>query len=368
MMRKCLSLIGLILIVQVLQAEETGAENPVEQVQNVQRAAYLDPELKTQQALADVLKPHEIVWLDVNYPEKNEARKVLAIAHPPLIPDKQGAILLLHDKEQHADWPEVIHPLRMNLPKSGWYTLSLSLPDETRLSSLPRELDAKTSDQVILSENLKKNLDSGIRVRGGSEKSDDEQASLPNEEQTGEQSPQIPDAENQSANDEPVDIDLAAAQKIPDLNKIPYKIRAISHIQKAYEYIQSQTYQNIVMVAYGHSSELALQYIKAHLGELRSPGFSLVLIEPSIPEAYLLDLSEWLGKDFQSPILEIINRGDAQANMDAEYRKLSALRAGVQSYKQLFLTVNSNEIFDENLTRRIRSWLEINAPGMKVGL
>ena len=136
-MRKCLSLIGLIFLAQVLHAEETGAENLVEQEQNMQRAAYLDPELKKQQALADTLKAHEIVWLDVSYPDIAETRKVLAIAHPPLISDKQGAILFLHDKEQHADWPEVIHPLRMNLPKNGWYTLSLSLPDETRLSSLP---------------------------------------------------------------------------------------------------------------------------------------------------------------------------------------------------------------------------------------
>jgi hypothetical protein len=336
------------------------------------RTAYLEPEQRKQLALAKSLKEHEIVWLDVSYPENSATTKVLAIAHPPLIQDKQGAILLLHDTEQHADWPEVIHPLRMNLPKAGWYTLSVNLPLETRSKPLPRKLEAKSYDQLILNESLKKKLDSGVRVRSEPDKNDSQQEE--NASTNTEEGPVVDQStEEQVSNDqgadenESVDIDLAVQNK-SDLNKIPYDTRALSHIQKAYEYLQSKSYQNIVIIAHRQSSELIFQYIKAHLGELRSPGFALILIEPSLPEAYLLDLSEWLGKDFQAPILEVINRGDTQANIDAERRKLSILMTGAKSYKQLFLTFNNNEIFDQNLTRRVKTWLDANAPGMSIGL
>lgn len=39
----------------------------------------------------------------------------------------QGAVLLLHDTGAHADWPGVIGPLRRELPRHGWHTLSLQL-------------------------------------------------------------------------------------------------------------------------------------------------------------------------------------------------------------------------------------------------
>ena len=330
-----------------------------------ERTAFLDPEQRKQLALAKTLKAHETVWLDVTYPESAETTKVLAIAHPPLIPEKKGAILLLHDKEQNADWPEVIHPLRTNLPKAGWYTLSVNLPLETRSKPLPRKLDTKSYDRLILNESLKKKLDSGVRDRGDLVKNDAQQtesASTNSEEGlTGDESSK----DQSAAENASVDIDLAAQNK-SNSNQIPYNTRALSHIQKAYDYLQAQSFQNIVIIAHRQSAELVFQYIKTHLGELRSPGFALVLIEPSLPEAYLIDLSEWLGKDFQAPILDIINRGDTQATIDAESRKLSVLMTGAQAYKQLFLTFHSNEIFDENLRRRIKSWLDANASGMNV--
>ncbi len=41
---------------------------------------------------------------------------------------QRGAVILLHDLQAHADWPQVIRPLREELPRHGWSTLSLQLP------------------------------------------------------------------------------------------------------------------------------------------------------------------------------------------------------------------------------------------------
>lgn len=43
-------------------------------------------------------------------------------------PEVRGGVILLHGRGAHPDWLDVIQPLRVELPKSGWETLSLQLP------------------------------------------------------------------------------------------------------------------------------------------------------------------------------------------------------------------------------------------------
>jgi hypothetical protein len=52
-----------------------------------------------------------------------------ALQLEPGTADNTGHILLLHDARQHPDWPQVIRPLRLALPKFGWTTFSIELPD-----------------------------------------------------------------------------------------------------------------------------------------------------------------------------------------------------------------------------------------------
>lgn len=342
---------------------ETMSDSNAKKSSTTERAAYLDPELKKQLALADTLKQHEIVWLEVSYPESTEAQKTLAIAHPSLIAEEQGAILLIHDKEQHADWPQVIRPLRQKLPEFGWYTLSVSLPDDTRSKLPERKLAAKGFDQVALSDTLRANLDSGKRNR------EDEPASSSSSEDSPNESPENENAASDisTPNDaeESVDIDLAAAQK-QDNNKIPYNVRALSHIEKALEHLKANNYQNIVVITHRHSAELVLEYIKAHQSELTTPGFAIVFIEPVVGESYLLDLSEWLGDSFSVPILEVINRSKVQANEDAKARDLAMQKAGVKTVRQLFMAVSNTEVFNDSLSRRVRLWLDANASGKTI--
>lgn len=60
----------------------------------------------------------------------------LAIDTPAAVPG-EAAVILLHGIGVHPDWPQVIHPLRVQLPEAGWRTLSLQLP------VLPNEADSK---------------------------------------------------------------------------------------------------------------------------------------------------------------------------------------------------------------------------------
>ncbi|MCU7929964.1 MAG: alpha/beta hydrolase family protein [Candidatus Thiodiazotropha sp. (ex Codakia rugifera)] len=67
------------------------------------------------------------VWLDAG------PIRFLALLKETTAKKKQGGIVLLHDAGGHADWREVINPLRTQLTAHGWDTLSLQLPVSDRL-------------------------------------------------------------------------------------------------------------------------------------------------------------------------------------------------------------------------------------------
>lgn len=52
----------------------------------------------------------------------------LGIFAEPQAKKSKGGIILLHDGYAHADWPEVISPMRRQLTRFGWHTLSIQLP------------------------------------------------------------------------------------------------------------------------------------------------------------------------------------------------------------------------------------------------
>jgi pimeloyl-ACP methyl ester carboxylesterase len=54
--------------------------------------------------------------------------ELLALDTASQTAETRGAVVLLHDRGAHPDWPEVIAPLRVGLPAAGWRTLAIQLP------------------------------------------------------------------------------------------------------------------------------------------------------------------------------------------------------------------------------------------------
>jgi len=60
-----------------------------------------------------------------------------------------GNVLILHDNQQHPDWPGITHDLRTALPATGWSTLSISMPFFDLTPKLPkREPPVQASPQA----------------------------------------------------------------------------------------------------------------------------------------------------------------------------------------------------------------------------
>ncbi len=86
---------------------------------NVARSAtesWAEPLQKDPRLTAD------LKWLDT------PQGKAMMLYRPGAGRIHRGAVVLLHGLQAHADWPQVIRPLREELPRHGWTTLSVQLP------------------------------------------------------------------------------------------------------------------------------------------------------------------------------------------------------------------------------------------------
>jgi alpha-beta hydrolase superfamily lysophospholipase len=72
--------------------------------------------------IVDFLAGGEPQWLEV------DGRQFFSIYTPAVTNSSGGAVILLHGIGEQPDWPQVIQPLRTQLPKKNWATLSLQVP------------------------------------------------------------------------------------------------------------------------------------------------------------------------------------------------------------------------------------------------
>jgi len=81
-----------------------------------------DWEKRISSGIIDKTEATELFWLETM------DNSFVALFNRHKIGEVKGAAIILHSIGGHADWPEVISPLRNMLPKFGWSTLSIQLP------------------------------------------------------------------------------------------------------------------------------------------------------------------------------------------------------------------------------------------------
>mgnify|MGYP000093569544 FL=1 len=317
-------------------------------------------------ALEEATPKHEQVWLDVTYPGQDNNQRVLGLELLPRTPESQGAVVLLHDKEQHADWPFVIRQLRRFLPDTGWYTLSINLPKEDFNHAPTRTLAAKKNDEITLNDTLRESL-----AKPPTRNIKEQQANPTN-------TAIEPGAENNAPNTE----DLAAGADNPqetpsetvDINlsekdaeksaEIPYEIRAKAHLDIAMKHVADKGYQNKVIIALGHSADTALQYMQPLAAQLGEQGLALIMISPNLNEEFTLDIASVIGQNFQAPILEIIDGSDQKQSRASKNRQVLARAAKAKTYELIGLASIQGDRANKTLIKRVDSWLKVHAPGM----
>ncbi len=85
-------------------------------------AQDLERERRLEAEIVDMILDGEPVRLDAG------GHPFLAIHTEAVDGAPRGAVIVLHGRGLHPDWPEVAGPLRTELPEHGWETLALQMP------------------------------------------------------------------------------------------------------------------------------------------------------------------------------------------------------------------------------------------------
>ena len=94
-------------------------------------ASDVEKEQRWADQIVDALLVGEEEWLEA------DGHKFLAIFTEDQSGAAKGGVIVLHGIGVHPDWPEVVQPLRSELPEHGWATLSIQMP------ILPNEAELK---------------------------------------------------------------------------------------------------------------------------------------------------------------------------------------------------------------------------------
>ena len=86
------------------------------------QASDLAKEKRWADQIVDGIIDGEAVWL------QTEDTKFLGIYTENQSKKTLGAAIVLHGQGVHPDWPDVVQPLRTELPNHGWATLSIQMP------------------------------------------------------------------------------------------------------------------------------------------------------------------------------------------------------------------------------------------------
>lgn len=371
-------------------SDSNSDDEKIAATRNSQRHLPNVPQKRTQ-SLIDHLelmeRQDEIVQLNTNEED------FYGFYLPEATGSPQGAVLILHDNQQHGHWPELIAPLRESLPQNGWTTFSIELPE------LP------ASQRIMRAPTPKALTEEGEGESGGEDREENNSASLDpittdqegdallTEEAADSDTPDFSKQPKVQENDDnSLEPSLPRLAKLPDLpTDAPfaaiapevsavdpleqYQTRNRQRIIAAIDYLKSKGQLNLVILGYGTGAAWAIDYVAqinqadAAKGKRRkgdNKGLTLVTIDarPSINR--FTDMNQQLIK-MSIPYLDIIQPSKALEMKYGKAREAIMKRNQNPNYQQIISAdISYNQDPNSPIIRRIRGWIKAKAGGTLV--
>jgi hypothetical protein len=305
----------------------------------------------------------------------NEGSNISGLYLPENTGKPQGGILILHDIEQHAHWPDTVAPLREYLPDYGWSTLSLFF-DNYLKKPLPEVVNMFEQDEeAVKAEPVdieKIEAEKPITVAATNEREDQD---ILEEDTTIEDENFNPDgitdaldqaAENFEASPVPAENEIASLSEDSIID--PQQ----AFITDMYEQVEGGLQQlntlgqfNLVIIAHGLSANWAVKTLQERMAvNTNTGGYSLILVNAKSSVYPEYALNDELAK-LEIPILDIYTENAAEAMKDITARRNTVVRQQKSSYTQIRLpaikTIYSGK--QNMVSRRVRGWLKTHAAG-----
>lgn len=314
----CLLLLGL---AAPVRAEEAPTPAPEPPAAPAALAPALTRSQEQQQALMRQLPAEQQKTLQAG------DESFLALLVPAARAKASGTVVLVPGDGESADWPNVVAPMRQQLPTFGWQTISLSLPDPyDPVVAIERDTAPADTDAQANSEQT------APPVTGGSGTA----PAAPTQAEAGSGEPA-------QAAVAPVDPEAAANAQAT---------RVLARIAAGIDLALQQGANPIVLVGHGTGAYWAARYLaEKEPAEVRQ----LVLIDGREPQGLPPRLDATMGKtDLQ--IADLVHApGPA-----AQRRKERAAQKANKSYRQIDLPVipGDRAAEQEQTVRRLRAWLD----------
>ena len=252
----------------------------------------------------------------------------LALLRPSISAKARGILILVPGDGESADWPNVVAPLRNDLPNYGWDTLSLSLPDPyDPLAALRRTTAPADSDAQANAEQT------APPVTGGS-------GAAP-----------TPQTQAEAGSGEPAQ--AATAPVDPEALANAHAEQVLARVAAGIDFALQQGIKPIILVGHGTGAYWAARYLAE---KEPSDVHQLVLIDGSEPQGMPPRLVATMGKkDLQ--IADLVRHPDVAAAVN---RKDRASQKANKNYRQIELPVHFGDRADEQqqIMRRLRGWLD----------
>jgi len=314
----CLLLLGL---TAPVRAEEPPTPAPETPAAPAAVAPALERSQEQQQALMRQLPTEQQKTLQAG------DESFLALLVPAARAKASGTVVLVPGDGESADWPNVVAPVRQQLPTFGWQTISLSLPDPyDPVVAIERDTAPADTDAQANSEQT------APPVTGGSGAA----PAAPTQAEAGSGEP----------------AQAAVAPVDPEAVANAQATRVLARIAAGIDLALQQGANPIVLVGHGTGAYWAARYLaEKEPAEVKQ----LVLIDGREPQGLPPRLDATMGKtDLQ--IADLVHApGPA-----AQRRKERAAQKANKSYRQIDLPVipGDRAAEQEQTVRRLRAWLD----------
>lgn len=293
----------------------------------------------------------------------------------------QGGILILHDIDQHGQWPTLITPLREQLPDYGWNTLAIEMP-MTPNPAIPSrsEYSATSSETTAVVED--ENSDAGA--------SESPATSATDTTANPQIKPDLIDSAGISKSDEldttPQDLAAENNAPLPRLERLPalpqsatpveddvttepsaddrYRQQVREQIQAGINFLNQRGQLNIVVIASGESAPWAADYVQQQQRDSNNAkGITLIMVDAREHRLSRIQLNQRL-EGLDIPMLDLITADNRETPFQLQQRAGAMAHKHMRKYQQIILPTSANN--SDLATRRIRGWLKTHAAGTEI--
>ncbi len=341
--RFCLCLCLGLLLHTTVQAQQPDAEAPSSEASASAQssAASSEAPLYESRAMRDKTLIAEAAgeqaqWLDTEY------GKLLVFYRPTEAKRTRGVLILFHAAEDPQTWPPILENLRANLPRYGWETLAVTLPQQ-----YPAPVPARPSSSSASSEPAAT-------------------------EQTNTENPAAVASATSAVSSEASAPSSSAAS-----SAVPRETLIQAYVTATFEFLQKKGQFNAVLLVDNSSANPVLAQLLPQIKEnVRDPatidGPIQALVMTNLQSQEPLASSELAAifTNKQLPVLDVFfTPDDAEQTKARELHRAIAMRQKLDNYLQTSLDSQPKIVETDPrsfLAARVRGFMQRHASGTEV--